>query len=143
MLPPYKWDEICETAKHREILTVVYNPTPETAPYYAAGRYVTNVSEENWVARWYLWHSFRYRFVIVVVVRTLDGGALIHDVGIIEPRKDEFPVRVTNKYKVVSHSHGVHCIARVWAKEASSQISGGRGTCGTGGYYDPARGHYR
>ncbi|KAF1931460.1 uncharacterized protein M421DRAFT_418088 [Didymella exigua CBS 183.55] len=25
------------------------------------GRYMTNVNEENWVARWYLWHSFRYR----------------------------------------------------------------------------------
>ncbi|CAN9084252.1 unnamed protein product [Alternaria alternata] len=25
------------------------------------GRYWTQVNEENWVARWYLWHSFRYR----------------------------------------------------------------------------------
>ena len=61
---PYKWDEISETAKHYEILTVVNNAGPQTRPYYVMGRYVTNVNEENWVARWYLWHSFRYRFVV-------------------------------------------------------------------------------
>ncbi|KAH7396707.1 hypothetical protein DE146DRAFT_756413 [Phaeosphaeria sp. MPI-PUGE-AT-0046c] len=58
---PYKWDEISETAKHREILTLVNNARPPTNYYYAMGRYQTNVAEENWVARWYLWHSFRYR----------------------------------------------------------------------------------
>ncbi|KZM28529.1 hypothetical protein ST47_g335 [Ascochyta rabiei] len=58
---PYKWDEISETAKHYEILTVVNNAGPQTRPYYGMGRYTTNVSEESWVARWYLWHSFRYR----------------------------------------------------------------------------------
>ncbi|KAF1911266.1 hypothetical protein BDU57DRAFT_543167 [Ampelomyces quisqualis] len=58
---PYKWDEISETAKHRETLTMVNNAPPHTKYYYAMGRYQTNVNEENWVARWYLWHSFRYR----------------------------------------------------------------------------------
>ncbi|KAH7083232.1 hypothetical protein BKA63DRAFT_561413 [Paraphoma chrysanthemicola] len=57
---PYKWDEISETAKHREILTIVNNAPPHTRYYYEQGRYY-NVNEENWVARWYLWHSFRYR----------------------------------------------------------------------------------
>ena len=60
---PFKWDEISETAKHVEILTIVTNAGPQTRPYYEMGRYMTNVNEENWVARWYLWHSFRYRFV--------------------------------------------------------------------------------
>ncbi|KAF2830643.1 hypothetical protein CC86DRAFT_283755 [Ophiobolus disseminans] len=60
---PYKWDEISETAKHREILTVVNNAPPHTKYYYAMGQYQTTVNEENWVARWYLWHSFRYRSV--------------------------------------------------------------------------------
>ncbi|KAF2036619.1 hypothetical protein EK21DRAFT_52170 [Setomelanomma holmii] len=64
---PYKWDEISETAKHREILTVVNNAPPHTKYYYELGRYQTNVAEENWVARWYLWHSFRYRSVLVVM----------------------------------------------------------------------------
>jgi hypothetical protein len=69
---PYKWDEISETAKHREILTLVNNAAPETRYYYALGRYNTNVNEENWVARWYLWHSFRYR-----LVRMYADGVLI------------------------------------------------------------------
>ena len=60
---PYKWDEISETAKHAEILTLVAHAGLHTRPYYEMGRYMTNVNEENWVARWYLWHSFRYRFV--------------------------------------------------------------------------------
>lgn len=58
---PYKWDEISETAKHREILKLVELAPAHTKYYYAIGRYQTNVNEENWVARWYLWHSFRYR----------------------------------------------------------------------------------
>ena len=64
---PYKWDEISETAKHAQILTIVDAARPETGPYYQVGRYMTNVNEENWVARWYLWHSFRYRFVECLV----------------------------------------------------------------------------
>ena len=72
MRAPYKWDEISETAKHWEILTVVNNAGPHTRPYYNLGRYMTNVNEENWVARWYLWHSFRYRFV-----RTFECGLAV------------------------------------------------------------------
>ncbi|KAF1829789.1 hypothetical protein BDW02DRAFT_610376, partial [Decorospora gaudefroyi] len=59
---PYRWDEISETAKHLQILATVRNGGPETRPYYYMGRYITGAkNEENWVARWYLWHSFRYR----------------------------------------------------------------------------------
>jgi hypothetical protein len=64
---PYKWDEISETAKHREILTLANNARPELKYYYALGQYQTNVNEENWVARWYLWHSFRYRWVCISI----------------------------------------------------------------------------
>jgi hypothetical protein len=41
----------------------VNNAPPHTKYYYTLGQYQTNVNEENWVARWYLWHSFRYRSV--------------------------------------------------------------------------------
>ena len=68
---PYKWDEISETAKHAEILIIVANAGPQTRPYYGMGRYMTNVNEENWVARWYLWHSFRYRFVETISSKEL------------------------------------------------------------------------
>ncbi|CBY00389.1 predicted protein [Plenodomus lingam JN3] len=63
VVPPYKWDELSETAKHNQILLTVANASSQTRPYYLEGRYMTNVAEENWVARWYLWHAFRYRFV--------------------------------------------------------------------------------
>ncbi|KAL5115867.1 hypothetical protein ACEQ8H_006269 [Pleosporales sp. CAS-2024a] len=59
--PPYKWDELTETARHRETLNLARNAQPETRPYYEKGSYRTNVADENWVARWYLWHSFRYK----------------------------------------------------------------------------------
>ncbi|KAF2178356.1 hypothetical protein K469DRAFT_600197 [Zopfia rhizophila CBS 207.26] len=60
-VPPYKWDQLSETAKHREILDIVRAASPQTRRYYDMGRYITQVNEENWVVRWYLWHSFRYR----------------------------------------------------------------------------------
>jgi len=63
VVPPYKWDEISETAKHNQILLIVAGAQPQTRPYYQVGRYMTKVAEENWVARWYLWHAFRYRWV--------------------------------------------------------------------------------
>jgi hypothetical protein len=56
--PPYKWDQISETAKHGEILTTIHNDTPITKHYYNVGRYRAGMNEENWLARWYLWHSF-------------------------------------------------------------------------------------
>lgn len=63
MAEPYRWDEISETAKHSYVLMVVRDACAETRPYYYMGYYRTAVAEENWVARWYLWHSFRYRYV--------------------------------------------------------------------------------
>ncbi|KAH7061868.1 hypothetical protein BKA63DRAFT_429787 [Paraphoma chrysanthemicola] len=62
---PYKWDQVSETAIHGAIETLVNNAPPRTKHYYDIGQYKTNVSNENWVARWYLWHSFRYRLVHV------------------------------------------------------------------------------
>ncbi|KAF2020662.1 hypothetical protein BU24DRAFT_416342 [Aaosphaeria arxii CBS 175.79] len=58
---PYKWDELSETAKHREILRIALEASPQTRPYFDKGRFFTSVGEENWATRWYLWHSFRYR----------------------------------------------------------------------------------
>ncbi|KAF2874564.1 hypothetical protein BDV95DRAFT_604731 [Massariosphaeria phaeospora] len=58
---PYRWDQLSETAKHREILSTVHKADDLTQPYYELGQYQTQVNQENWVARWYLWHSFRHR----------------------------------------------------------------------------------
>ena len=64
--PLYKWDQLSETAKHRAILRIVENASAQTRPYYDQGHHSTEISQgniiqENWVARWYLWHSFRNR----------------------------------------------------------------------------------
>jgi len=58
---PYKWDEISETAKHQGILELAHGSGQDTRRFYDEGRYITTAAEENWVARWYLWHAFRYR----------------------------------------------------------------------------------
>lgn len=57
---PYKWDDLSETARHREILHIVQAASVYTRPYYQMGRWMTT-EEENWVAEWFLWHSFRFR----------------------------------------------------------------------------------
>ncbi|KAF2116391.1 hypothetical protein BDV96DRAFT_51474 [Lophiotrema nucula] len=61
VLGPYKWDQISATAKHNEMLAMAKTTNPVTIRYYYMGRYSTTVVEENWVAEWFLWHSFRYR----------------------------------------------------------------------------------
>ena len=57
---PYKWDDLQETARHREILNIVNRASAYTQPYYQMGRWMS-AEEENWVAEWFLWHSFRFR----------------------------------------------------------------------------------
>ncbi|KAF2706991.1 hypothetical protein K504DRAFT_384129 [Pleomassaria siparia CBS 279.74] len=64
--PPYKWDQITETARHGAQLQMATNANDSTRPFYDQGRLSIQVSQgnwvqENWVARWYLWHSFRNR----------------------------------------------------------------------------------
>ncbi|KAF2471859.1 uncharacterized protein BDR25DRAFT_367738 [Lindgomyces ingoldianus] len=52
--PYYKWDEISETAKHREILAIVKRADFRTRPYYEMGSYYEGGNEENWViSPWY------------------------------------------------------------------------------------------
>ena len=59
--PPYKWDQLTETARHREILNIAARASDYTKPYFQKGSYRTSVAEENWVAQWFMWHCFRYR----------------------------------------------------------------------------------
>lgn len=55
----YKWDEISEIAKHEKTLEMADTAAPELAQYYKLGEYFNKTGRENWVARWYLWRSFR------------------------------------------------------------------------------------
>ncbi|KAF2741660.1 hypothetical protein M011DRAFT_378461, partial [Sporormia fimetaria CBS 119925] len=59
--PPYKWDQLSETAKHKELLHIYRTASPRARMFFDKGSYTTTVEEENWAVAWYLWHSFRYR----------------------------------------------------------------------------------
>ncbi|XTI85523.1 hypothetical protein V2W45_1340474 [Cenococcum geophilum] len=59
--PPYSWDNLSETARHREILNIYRSASPITKAYYDYGSYRSGPNEENWVVQWCLWHVFRYR----------------------------------------------------------------------------------
>ena len=66
MQQPYRWDQLTETAKHREIMHIFATASPRARYFYDKAHYSTQVRqgewvEENWAIRWYLWHSFRYR----------------------------------------------------------------------------------
>jgi hypothetical protein len=43
------------------MLNIVARAGPYTRYYFQMGSYNTAVAQENWVAAWFLWHSFRYR----------------------------------------------------------------------------------
>jgi len=58
--PPYTYNQITETARHREILTIYRNASPETGSFYERGQFFEGANEENWIIRWCLYHSFRY-----------------------------------------------------------------------------------
>ncbi|OCL10337.1 hypothetical protein AOQ84DRAFT_337612 [Glonium stellatum] len=59
--PPYSWDNLSETARHREILNIYRSASITTRVYYDYGSYRSGPNEENWVVQWCLWHVFRYR----------------------------------------------------------------------------------
>lgn len=59
--PPYTWDNLQETARHRTILEIYRHARPETRTVYDLGHYTQGPNEENWIIKWMLWHVFRYR----------------------------------------------------------------------------------
>jgi len=56
---PYSWDDIIESAKHRAVLAIYRNASPDTKPFYQQAHYLDGKNEENWAIQWCLWHSFR------------------------------------------------------------------------------------
>lgn len=61
VLMPYRWDDLQETYRHHERLNIVRLGCRDTQPYYQAGQWGSSVVQDNWVADWFLWHSFRFR----------------------------------------------------------------------------------
>lgn len=58
--PPYTYNQITETARHREILQIYQSASVETRILYDQGQFFEGPNEENWIIRWCLYHSFRY-----------------------------------------------------------------------------------
>ncbi|KAF2754750.1 hypothetical protein EJ05DRAFT_513680 [Pseudovirgaria hyperparasitica] len=55
------WDSIPETDKYNQIAIIFERSDPYVRYYYQIGAYEDGPNKENWVIRWLLWHSFRYR----------------------------------------------------------------------------------
>ncbi|KAJ4286500.1 hypothetical protein N0V90_013200 [Kalmusia sp. IMI 367209] len=61
VLMPFRWDDLQETYRYNERMAMVQRATCETQAYYQQGVWETSVLQDNWVADWFLWHSFRFR----------------------------------------------------------------------------------
>nr|POE74728.1 hypothetical protein CFP56_37259 [Quercus suber] len=57
---PYYPGRANETTKHREIMRIYHQATPETRRIYDLGHDTQAYSIENWIIRWVLWHVCRY-----------------------------------------------------------------------------------
>jgi len=57
--PPYDWSDISERSKDLAIGHIVGDATYETSEYWALAEPTTECS--NWIAKWFLYHKFRYR----------------------------------------------------------------------------------
>ncbi|KAF7863990.1 hypothetical protein EAF04_006955 [Stromatinia cepivora] len=57
--PPYDWSDIVERSKDEAMRLIVQNGTDQTAYYWSLARPTSDCP--NWIARWFLYHKFRYR----------------------------------------------------------------------------------
>ncbi|TGO67464.1 hypothetical protein BOTNAR_0041g00010 [Botryotinia narcissicola] len=71
--PPYDWSDIVEISKDEAMKLIVQNGTDQTAYYWNLAK--PTVDCPNWIARWFLYHKFRYR----------DGDSQGYDYSSTEP----------------------------------------------------------
>ncbi|KAI9648257.1 hypothetical protein NHQ30_002889 [Ciborinia camelliae] len=57
--PPYDWSDIVERSKDEAMKLIVENGTDQTAYYWSLAKPTPDCP--NWIARWFLYHKFRYR----------------------------------------------------------------------------------
>jgi len=57
--PPYDWSDISERSKDEAIGYIVGQASYETSGYWALAEPTAGC--ENWIAKWFLYHKFRYR----------------------------------------------------------------------------------
>ncbi|ESZ98123.1 hypothetical protein SBOR_1502 [Sclerotinia borealis F-4128] len=57
--PPYDWSDIVERSKDEAMKLIAQGGTDETVYYWNLARPTPDCP--NWIARWFLYHKFRYR----------------------------------------------------------------------------------
>ncbi|PQE15883.1 hypothetical protein CJF31_00008478 [Rutstroemia sp. NJR-2017a BVV2] len=57
--PPYDWSDIVEKSKDEAMYTIAQNGSDQTSYYWNLATPTNDCP--NWIARWFLYHKFRYR----------------------------------------------------------------------------------
>jgi hypothetical protein len=57
--PPYDWSDILEKSKDEAMARIAQSGNPHTQWYWNLA--VPTSDCKNWIARWFLYHKFRYR----------------------------------------------------------------------------------
>ena len=58
-MPPYDWNDMTEKSKDDALTQLAENGCPQAAPYWHLAK--GSESYLNWIAKWFLYHKFRYR----------------------------------------------------------------------------------
>jgi hypothetical protein len=59
--PPYDWSDIVENSKDEAMRRIAQSGNEHTSHYWNLGKQDSSESCPNWIARWFLYHKFRYR----------------------------------------------------------------------------------
>jgi len=59
--PPYDWSDITENAKFDAITKLCTSDDAHTSQYWGLAEASRSDNCPNWIARWFLYHKFRYR----------------------------------------------------------------------------------
>jgi hypothetical protein len=59
--PPYEWSDVTEKSKSDAMIILARSDDARTAPYWQLANESSSDGCPNWIARWFLYHKFRYR----------------------------------------------------------------------------------
>lgn len=59
--PPYDWSDITEKAKYEAMALLARSGDSQTSNFWDLAASSTTDTCPNWIARWFLYHKFRYR----------------------------------------------------------------------------------
>lgn len=59
--PPYDWNDITEKSKYEAMLILSHSGDDHTSSFWDRADESNSESCPNWIAKWFLYHKFRYR----------------------------------------------------------------------------------